>query len=138
MKSLVIKPKKVTPNVVFEPEKGIFEIKGECRPEYVQEFFEPVDKWLDDFKNEIAENKQNYLAPIVFVFYLEYINSSTFKYLVILIKKIALLQQSKPDITIEWHYDDDDEDMRDVGMDLKELSETNIPFKCIPQEVEDE
>ena len=86
METLRIASTKTTPEIVLDPNENLFFIKGESRPESVKDFFRPVFEWLDKYYEEIKNDKT---VKIEFNFYFEYINSSSFKYLLELMKKLT-------------------------------------------------
>ena len=49
MRKLIINQTNSSPKVLLDPEKKIFEISGESRPPDVQEFYEQILSWLDDY-----------------------------------------------------------------------------------------
>ena len=61
-----------TPKVVLDPSAGTFEISGRSLPEDVNEFYEPILNWLEEY----TENPNN---ETYFVFKLEYFNTASSK-----------------------------------------------------------
>ena len=72
---------KTTPHISFDPATGIFEIKGESRPENVRTFFEPILLWIEDFFNHVKTNGINNINPIILTIQLGYFNSSSAKFI---------------------------------------------------------
>ncbi len=129
MKKLHIKAKKDSPEVVLDPVKNIFSIKGICHPENVTKFFEPVMCWMDEYKEFQATVSDKKDVKVVFFF--RYFNSATYKYLITLLQKINELKEVGCTIFVEWHYETDDEDMFESGEELFEFSGLHIPHVCI-------
>ena len=119
MESLKRKETLGTPNVFFS-EKGILIISGKCLPENAINFFEPIIKKIDRF---IEKNQS-----INITCELEYINSSSSKVLYQLLEKVV---NSGIKQTINWYYEEDDEDMKELGEDYETLLKTDFNFKEI-------
>jgi hypothetical protein len=129
MKKLQIKAKKDSPEVLLDPNSGLFSFKGICHPENVTKFFEPVMDWLDDYKSYLSKTKD--LKTITIIFFFRYFNSATYKYLITLLQKINELKEVGVSISVEWHYETDDEEMKESGDELFEFSGLKIPHVCI-------
>ena len=119
----IISPTKNTSEVILDP-KGIIKLTGRLIPENAQNFFNPIEDWLNEyFKNP---------ADITTVeIRLEYINSAGTMYLLDIIHKITYihLQKNTNKFIINWHYKDEDEDMLETGRFFS--SDLNVPFNYI-------
>ena len=133
MKKLHIKPNKDSPEVILNPDNNVFSIKGICHPENVTKFFEPVLDWLDGFKGELVANNETRDLKIIFLF--RYFNSATYKYLITLLQKINELKGIGCKLSVEWHYEEDDEEMKESGQELFEFSGLEIPYVCIESQL---
>lgn len=112
-----------TPSLLFDAESGILEIKGRSIPENAIDFFKPVVDWLDDYSKETTEITQANIQ-------LEYFNTSSSKCILDIFKKLeAVNKQDERDVVINWHYEEDDEDMLEAGEDYQSI--LKIPFKMI-------
>ncbi|MDA7835855.1 DUF1987 domain-containing protein [Salibacteraceae bacterium] len=113
-----------TPTVNFDAESGILEVKGRSIPENAVEFYKPLVDWIgnygDNSKSDTVVNIQ-----------LEYFNTSSSKCILDVFKKLESVN-GKTTITINWHYEEDDEDMLEAGEDYQAI--INIPFKMIEME----
>ncbi|MEQ9187092.1 MAG: DUF1987 domain-containing protein [Cryomorphaceae bacterium] len=113
-----------TPTVNFDAESGVLEIKGRSIPENAVEFYKPLVDWIgsygDSAKSDTKVNIQ-----------LEYFNTSSSKCILDVFKKLESVN-GKTNITINWHYEEDDEDMLEAGEDYQAI--INIPFKMIEME----
>ena len=109
-----------SPRVVLDPATGTFEISGISLPENSAIFYAPILAWLQGF---VAENLG---LTMRFHFNLEYYNSGS----KMSIYKLLKVLEGLPNATICWHYHPDDEDIRDAGHDLAQISST--PFQFIP------
>lgn len=121
MNALYLPGTENTPNVRLNATTGRMSIEGKSLPENVRHFYAPVLAWLEEYREEPAAHTR-------LLVHLEYYNSGTSA---VLYKVMALLQ-GMPDVQIEWHFDPDDEDLREAGKELCEL--LHIPFLLIPTE----
>lgn len=101
-----------TPYVNLDKGKCILTIKGKSYPEYTTNFYEPI--WEELVKcSDYMES-----SVITFDLGLEIMNSTTEKYIYKIMKKIS---ESSKKLIINWHYEEDDEDMKEDGKMFKEL-----------------
>ncbi|MDY0255333.1 MAG: DUF1987 domain-containing protein [Tenuifilaceae bacterium] len=129
MKPLKIEAAIDTPEIIFDPATNIFSISGISHPENAKEFYEEILDWLDEFHQEI-ETKQG--QKIIVDLNFKYINSSSYKYLREIMKKVANIKRNGVDVEVIWNYQEDDEDLLNEGMVLFELPDINLDYRCIP------
>lgn len=129
MKKLHIKSRKDSPEIILDPATNIFRFKGICHPENVTKFFQPVMEWLDEYY--LFSKKINKAEPIKVIIFFRYFNSATYKYLITLLQKIIEFKELGSTIFVEWHYEIEDEEMKESGEELFEFSGLNIPYVCI-------
>lgn len=129
MKKLDIKPYKDSPEIIFDPDTNLFRIKGICHPENVTKFFQPVMEWLDEYKQFLKKSKTT--KDIKLVIFFRYFNSATYKYLITLLQKFHEFTDIGCTLFVDWHYETDDEEMKESGEELFEYSGLKIPYKCI-------
>jgi len=119
----ILSPTKNTPEVILEP-KGIIKLKGRLIPENAENFFNPIEVWI----NEYFKNPANITTVEIC---LEYINSAGTTYLLDIIHKITHihLRKNTKKFIIYWYYNDEDEDMLEKGRFFS--SDLNVPFNYI-------
>lgn len=120
MKAMEIKESSNSPKVVFDPEKGMFLIRGKSTVENAGEFYEPILKWLDDFARKNTED-------VSFIFDLDYFNIASSKRLLFILYKLNSMNQKNINVDIVWNYSFDDDDMREVGEDFAIM--VDLPFE---------
>jgi hypothetical protein len=118
VENIFIKPTSKTPLIDFRT-TGHLTINGNSYPENVNDFYEPILHWIDD----LLEKK---LVPISLTVDLKYINTSSTKSILNIVKKINTL--GKGTIRVFWLYEIDDDDMIEIGEDLEKLSEIKFEF----------
>ncbi|HDP75414.1 MAG TPA: DUF1987 domain-containing protein [Bacteroidales bacterium] len=130
MEPLHIKSKKDSPEIVLDPQSGNFSIVGVSHPENVTSFYEPVIKWLTQFKLEIQKNGAKSVKPINFRLFFKYINSASYKYMITLFQHMQEIYEMGVPIQIVWNYEPGDEDMAESGWELIEYSGIKTPSVC--------
>jgi hypothetical protein len=127
MESFIRDASAYTPSINFSPALRMLELKGVSLPENVIEFYSPVIEWLERFENDYADTLlKEKDRSVRLVFKLSYYNSGTIRYLIAILNKMKRLIDKGIVITIEWHYETDDEHLLDSGKELSELTE--LPF----------
>ena len=130
MEKLNLAPTLNTPSIILDPEENKFELKGESRPENVRSFYLPILDWLEKFASEISGSGNN--APLEFSFNFEYFNSTSAKYILDIFKILNTINSSGKAVKVSWHYEEDDEDMYEVGMEMSRMS--GIDFEYVKEE----
>jgi hypothetical protein len=123
MEKLVINSTDKSPRVVFDPENGVFEISGKSVITDVEEFYAPIFDWIET-------NIPNIPSPIAFSFDLEYFNIASSKRLLFILYKLnEFREELNKDIRINWCFNIEDDDMKEVGEDFACM--VNLPFEFI-------
>lgn len=123
MENLMLEGTPKTPTVNFNKEAGVLEIKGRSIPENSIEFYKPLLDWIGDYGSSAKAETQINIK-------LEYFNTSSSKCILDVFKKLETLSGTQ--MTINWYYEEDDEDMLEAGEDYQAI--ISIPFKMIQVE----
>lgn len=131
MDALRLKETTATPMVVFDPQNNEFELKGCSRPEDVREFYTPIIKWLEQFISQLSPEyiNQHKESPVIFKFKFDYFNSSSAKFILDILVLSNQLHENNLNICIDWYFDENDDDMREVGEELSEV--VDFPFRYV-------
>jgi hypothetical protein len=97
------------PVVNFDYKTGICEISGESFMEDTYKFYEPIIEWLNEY---IKEKK-----PIVLNIKLTYFNTSSSKFILVILNTLKKYKNDSNNATVNWFYNKEDIDM------LKEITE---------------
>jgi hypothetical protein len=124
MEKLVLEETFKTPYVAFDPASGILEIKGRVFPENPDEFFMPVLKWLENYSFNPASSTSLHL-------FLAYFNSTSSEYLFRICKSLETLFLTGHPTTLIWEYEQEDEDMKQIGEDYANLLKLNFELKSV-------
>lgn len=122
MEPLLIEGTQKTPTVNFNPDKCLLEIKGRSIPENSIEFYKPLVDWLEEYSQQPGEKT-------VVEVHLEYFNTSSSKCILDVFKKLEMIHKNKNEVTINWYFEEDDEDMLEAGEDYESI--IRVPFKMI-------
>lgn len=96
-------------------------MKGVSHPENVFVFYNPVIQAIRDFRKQPTNG-------IVVDFSLEYFNTSSARCIFLILKELKVLSTEGNNITINWSYEEEDEDMLETGQDFQELIEMSFNF----------
>ncbi len=119
MEILRIQATDETPMIILDPFENLFEFSGKSLPEDVTSFYSPVLSWL-----EVYDKKP--LPKTVVDFKLSYFNTASSKLILDIFFKLESIHQSGSEILIRWHYEKEDEDMKEAGEEYSDLLE--VPF----------
>lgn len=127
MDALQIKATQETPEIKFDPNTGLFSITGKSLPEDVKEFYGPVLKWLEEY---IQKPQPETILKVK----MDYFNTASSKMILEVFEMIKNIHDNGHKLTIEWYYQEDDEDMQDAGEDYAEIVEVPFKFICFQPE----
>lgn len=118
MENLTIEAGKYTPQIFFDAQNHLLEIRGVSYPENTSVFYDPVFSWLEQYLKEVGK----YHNVVVNV-ELNYFNSSSSKVIIDFIDLLEEAASEGTDITINWLYDEDIEEALEFGEEFGEESE---------------
>ena len=111
-----------TPTINFDLGSGVLEIKGRSIPENSIEFYKPL---VDNLEKYGLSPKPTTTVNVQ----LEYFNTSSSKCILDVFKKLEAIHKGGSSVTINWHYEEDDEDMLEAGEDYQAI--ISVPFKMV-------
>lgn len=120
MESIKIRETDETPLVILDTEREVFEISGRSLPEDVNQFYDPILHWLDEYA-------KNPLPKTVFLFKLTYFNTASSKLVLDIMMKIEKLHDAGHGVLIKWLVPFDDEDNEEAGEEFKDM--LDVPFE---------
>ncbi|MEP3387120.1 MAG: DUF1987 domain-containing protein [Reichenbachiella sp.] len=122
-RNYVIKATSETPFVALEMANRTLLVKGTSHPENPREFYDKVDKLLAFY---LADGRKSLTVNLS----LEYFNTSSARYLYLLMTQLKEYQEDGMDINVNWYYKIDDEDMLLSGKNFS--SYTQLELKLVP------
>lgn len=124
MKELIVNETQNTPGVNFNPFDGILAMEGKSIPEKPDEFYNPLLDWI----NQYFEDPRNLTLIKI---KLEYINSSSTKYMLSMFRSIKQYYEKGHDCRVDWYYEEDDEPILDMGKHFQNTTKLPFDFKVI-------
>jgi hypothetical protein len=130
MRNLNIPETDFTPGVNFIPDSGYMELSGVSRPEDVAVFYEELLDWLGELEEELqgSSGMKFREAGIKFDIKLSYFNSSSSKYLIMILKHIKNLIDKGIQVTVDWYYEEGDDKMLEDGEDLADAVDLEFNY----------
>ncbi|MRR18877.1 DUF1987 domain-containing protein [bacterium] len=125
MEKFIIKETPKTPSVNFDPELGLFEIKGKSIPENSTGFYGPLFEYLENYSTSPAERT---VLNVKF----EFFNTSSTNRIHSLFKRFEKIYLRNSDVLIRWFCESGDENMHDAGKDFKAMLQ--VPFEIVKVE----
>ncbi|WP_053404388.1 DUF1987 domain-containing protein [Persicobacter sp. CCB-QB2] len=113
-----------TPEIYLESSTGLMRFVGRSIPEDARAFFTKVTDWLKEYLENPAPTTR-------VIFQLEYMNTSSSKCFVDMLKMLEVVHQDATDVTLVWYYDEEDEDMEDTGEDFKNMFEFPVELRGV-------
>jgi hypothetical protein len=120
MKNLLINAGVKTPGIDFNENGGLV-IKGRSIHEDPDEFYNPVVAWVEEYCKSPAG------STIVDV-ELEYFNSGSAKFILIILQLLTNHIPDHNDLTINWYYEDGDDDILERGQYYSSLLNKEFIF----------
>lgn len=100
--------------IFFDPTRGLLELRGKSSPENSIQFYDGLISAIEDYARFGDRG-------LVANFKFEYFNTSSSKCLFDIFRKIIILRDRGFSISINWYYEEDDEDMLEAGEDYSDL-----------------
>jgi hypothetical protein len=124
MEPLIISSTDTTPDIFFDNNKGIMEIKGASYDEDSTEFYHRVLEWLD-----LYEKEPN--SSVILNFHFKYLNSSSAYSLYELLRRFSNISSQGVHLTVNWFHSKEDEDIKEAGEEYSELLNMSFNIKAI-------
>ena len=118
-----------SPKVIFNPEKFLFEMEGNSRPENVRDFYYPIIDTLKAYFDNLVSNKNLSDEVYKFNFKLDYFNSSSAKFISDILVIVKTYSEQHVNMKIYWYFEDGDDDMKEVGEDFSDM--ISVPFNFV-------
>ena len=126
MENLKIEATDRLPEIDFDFQNLVFRIRGESYPEDVTAFYGPIlDKLTTCLESALDR-------AVEFNFELIYFNSSSAKIIMGIFDQLEEAANAGSSVTINWHYDAEDDTMEELGQEFAEdLESVTFNMKVI-------
>jgi hypothetical protein len=122
MRRLLLLATDESPQIIFDPSRGMLDISGKSLPENINEFYDPLEQAVQKY----VESPQ----PLTTInFDLIYLNSSSTKRILSIIKYFEDMNSKGFKVVFNWYHSEFDEDMKDEGDAFSRLTE--LPLNII-------
>lgn len=116
---LVIEATGKTPYIKVDKKEGLIELRGTSIPENTREFYWQFNRWMVEYtSNPAPKTKVN--------FALMYMNSSSAVIITRMLRMIDDMIGLKTEVSIDWYYENDDLEMREIGEYYDEVMNCEI------------
>jgi len=123
MENLKIPATKYTLEVNLNAGTGILEMSGSSYPENAIDFFQPIFDWI---KIYLTQNPKK----VVLKLKINYLNTSSAKCILDILEILEQYYKEKNgDVSVNWYYAEEDEDILEMGEEIAE--DTEIPFNLL-------
>lgn len=109
-----------TPTIFFSAEKSSWMVSGRSYNKEPRACFEPLLTWL-----ETVSGPGSYLVE----FKLEFFDTGSFKVILDILHFLKRRLADNLQLSVRWFYETDDEDMRESGESLREI--TRLPLELV-------
>ncbi len=131
MEGLKIEAATRTPDISFDSEKNILEIKGKSYPSNVSDYYMPVFSWLREYFKQ-SDSRREFTVNIELL----YFNSGSSKVLLELFILLEAEASEGKNISINWIYLEDDEDNLEYGKEFQaDLQLQFLKFNLVPKKI---
>lgn len=104
-----------TPEISFDHLTGEFKILGRSLPDQAFTFYDSLFLWVDEYIKVPLKNTR-------LVIKIDYINSSSLKCMLEIVKKLEVCVNKNHRVSVEWYYEKGDEEIKETGEDFGEIS----------------
>lgn len=125
MEKLFIEASEDSPEILFDGNLGLLEIKGKSLPEDAIVCYSLLNKLVQEY---VKKPKQNTAVN----FRLLYLNSSSAKKILEIITLLENLPSQGFQVEIKWFYHAEDEDMLEEGEGFTRM--TNLPISLVEEQ----
>ena len=133
MMLLYLPPTEKTPEVIFDDDRKLLQIKGHCLPENVRDFSQMVtgklESYLENLDNKQESDTKN--KPFRVNFKLGYFNTAAAKFIADVLTHLRSSIQKGSNIKIFWHYNEEDYDMLEAGEDMAKMVDVPMTFVMV-------
>ncbi|PLX03424.1 MAG: nuclear pore complex subunit [Marinilabiliales bacterium] len=122
MEALIIEEDFGHPKIILNKEEEFFSFEGKSMPENPKEFYSKIIEWLQEYANNPKEHTKA-------IFKLSYFNTASSKRILDVLEEFKNMQDAGNTVTIEWHYNSFDEDMKKAGLEYSDILELELQLK---------
>ncbi len=122
MERLSIKGTDSTPEISFDPLKGVFIIEGRSFSENAADFFHPIVLWLEKYAEIPLEETHLSIN-------MDLINTTSIKFLLSLFAILEEMKRKGKSIKVTWWYHEDDDETKEIGESLNSMTDLKFEYE---------
>ncbi len=122
MSDIDIKGTLKTPTILFKKSDNYLLIEGRSTLENPNNFYKPL---ISKLKEAIHSSS----GKVEIDFKLEYFNTTSSLSILALLRHLQSLNTKSNEVVINWHYDEEDEDILEIGKDYSTI--LKFPFNLV-------
>ena len=111
---LVLTTKLYSAHIELDNETNILLLKGHSIPDQAQQFFAPIFAWVDCY---LKSNPSKTTLIVAF----EYLHTGAARQLYELIKMLHKSEENGNKLIVNWCYEKDDDDIKDLGKEFSDV-----------------
>lgn len=119
MSKIVIVATDESPAILFDSEMGLLEISGRSLPEDPKKLYNPLEQ-------AVLQYLSNPLTHTTINFTFDYLNSASTKRILRIISHFEEQHRLGNQVTLNWYYDEFDEDMREEVQEFARLTSIEV------------
>ncbi|OQX27925.1 MAG: hypothetical protein BWK80_02745 [Desulfobacteraceae bacterium IS3] len=127
MENLKLEATKDTPEINFDAQQHLIEVRGKSYPENTAEFYSPIFVWMEKYLSQLKDEQVTVNIDII------YFNSSSSKVLLDFFETFENAAGAGRNITVNWFYEEGDEDSLEFGQEFQEDFEA-LNFNVVQKE----
>ena len=124
MEPISIKGTSETPKIILDKEQGAFIFEGSSLPENARVFYHEVLEWLDEYAR--APNNKTTVHMRF-----NYVNTASTKIIMMIFERFELIHKENNDIKIIWYYENDDEEILEMGEEFQSIINVPMEFEVL-------
>ncbi len=121
LENLVINTKENLALISFDKDAKVLVMKGHSLPENSYYFFLPILEWTEKYLKTLPDNTTLSIA-------FEYLHTGATKQIFELMRMLKKSEENGNSITINWYYEEDDDDMKDLGKQFSSALDIKFNF----------
>ncbi|MBL4716605.1 MAG: nuclear pore complex subunit [Bacteroidetes bacterium] len=111
-----------TPQVNFDHDKGLIEMKGRSIIEMPDIYYRPLLEWVKKYS-------ENPPAKTTAIFNIEYLNSGSHTALQDILLMLNEINKEGHEVQVKWYYEEVDEYIKEIGLEFE--TSLSLPIELI-------
>ena len=119
--NMILEPSQITPFVKIDAEQGVVVMKGQSSLERSLMFYHPLIKQIYDAFHQTGKELKVDMS-------FRYFNTSSSKCFLDLFRALKKIEQSGSKVSVNWYYERNDSEMKQMGEDYADLVDLSFNY----------